>query len=463
MRINADTILLYQESRIYSNNSLFIYNGKFVINWNNSFYPIFYYRNNNVEVLTPNYSHLFNLNLPLSVNYNSIKEFIIFNTTLKDNTFHNEVNRLFGVKNIILQKDSIQLDKHKENEIINNIFDIFNENIKKIIGQTDNDIHGIFLSGGNESRINAAIGNHYNLNRKFITWGHPKDKEFIIASNIARKSKVEHINIRPNLAELPYKDFFEKTGFLSNIQYAYRHQNVKLAFEKLKIDHLWSGWGDTTGYIPINQSTEFFNDIFWNYTKEQTINSPFWNKDFLSSYEMDVLNIPPQKDRYNFLGFLFRFYHKEIAPHIYGQVFAAENMLGNVITPWFYNKLYKSIFSLESKQPSLYLNKTTRVLWKNNLYTKIIAQYDTKLNYMKNAKNYYPFLFSDYIKYGGLPVAYFLQKFKNDKTQYFDPVEDRLFIKSELQKIINSENILVNKNNLKKFVKSGMEVYNGSI
>ena len=356
---------------------------------------------------------------------------------MKSNTLHNEVERIFGIKNIIFKRGHLSFVYTEKNNVENNTFDVFNKNIKTLINLTNGGRHGIFLSGGNESRINAAVSNHYNLSRKFVTWGHPKNKEYIIASNIAKKSRVEHFNIRPNVSELPYKDFLKKTGFLSNMQYAHRYQNVKMAFEQLEIDHLWTGWGDTTGYISINQSTEFFNSIFWSYTKDQKLCSPLWNKDFLSSYMINNFDIHKQKNKNLFLKNVFNFYHNTIAPRVYGQVLSAENLLGSIIAPWFNHTLYKSIISEETKTPSLYLYKKNRVIWKNNLYTKIIAQYDPKLNYLKNAKNYYPFLFNDYLQYLGLPLAYLLTKTANTTNSYFDPVEDKDFIKNELIKLVD--------------------------
>lgn len=450
----SNSVIYYLENSVHSHCTLKNSSNVTNINWFNSFYPLFYYENKDCTILTSNFSHFFSLNLSLSINQNGIKEFIIFNTTLGKNTFFNEVERIFGINKIIIKKDEVNFQFFKENELNLNLLSVFNNNINYIINQTSSDNHGIFLSGGNESRINAAIANHYQLERKYITWGHPDNKENIIASKISKKSNVKHINIRPQASELPYREFLNKTGFLSNMQYAYRYQAVKMSFAQLGIDHLWTGWGDITGYIPINFGTEFFNNTFWYYTNNYDLQSSLFNKDFISSYNIDSFNIPKQNRKIKFLKFLFHFFHKQIAPRIYGQVLSAENTSGHIIAPWFSSKLYECIIQEESVDHFLYLRKRNRVMWKNNLYANLIDNYDSRLNYIKNAKNYYPFLFKDYFKPIGLPVAFLLTKMWKKSGNLFDPVENINFIRSELIKCMDYDIDYFVKNEIQNKIKN---------
>lgn len=442
--IDSGTVLFYQGSSLSSYSFFCTISGDYILKCENAFYPVFYHKSKQLIAITPDYSLLNVLNLPLDINYTAIKEFVVFNTPLKTGSFNNIVERLFGIREITINHADINISYIKENIERSSLLNTFGNNIKGIINNTFSDKHGVFLSGGNESRINAAISNHYNLDRNFITWGHPEDIEFIIASKIAKEKKIGHINIRPVAADLPYREYLEKTGYLSNMQYAYRYQSVKSVYEQYAFNHLWTGWGEVNGFIKENSPTEFFNQAFWDYIKLQTINNSFWSKDFLLSTKLNSLEVLQKRDKREFLYILFRFFQKEIAPRIYGQVLSAESTICNIIAPWFDRKIYESIFHQQERNSNLFLSRSSRVKWKNNIYTNLLNKYDPALNNFKNSKNYYPFLFSDSLKHIGLPIAYLLTKTSKKRQRFFDPMENTEFMKRELENCLESRRMIFN-------------------
>lgn len=436
--LNKNTILIYKLSHVYSHCALNNYNDKFEIQWANSFYPLFHYKSAKCEIVTPNYAHLFNLNLLMNVNQNSIREFIIFNTTLHTNTFHNEIKRLFGVKTIIIDKDEIDFQFAEKVQDEKPILKLIKDKITSVYDNIKSDKHGVFLSGGYESRINVSVSNYYNLDRFFVTWGHPQDKEFKIAARIAKKLNVRHYNIRPNASALPYKELLNKTGFLANMQYAYRYEAVKSVFKKLKADILWTGWGDINGYPTMYQPSELFSSYYLGLYKGEKLYPVGWNKDWLEDFASkgsvisEEIKASPAKKTF------FKLKQNIFAPYIFGQVLAAEQTLGTVIAPWFDYHVYSAIQDLEEKNSKLYLDKKCRVLWKGRLYYRLLQKYDNRLNYIKNSKGFYPFLFSSLLLPFALPMGYMLKKKEERKRYPFDPVENKNLIIQELTKILDS-------------------------
>lgn len=453
LKINPNTIILLKKSNVISHCSLKIDNETFLIQWYNSLYPLFEYKNKYLTIITPNYSNFYKLSLTLNLRASAIHEFIVFNTLLHKTTFHKEVKRIFYIKTITIGNERISYITAKNKSSDRLLTNTFNNIINYKIGNTNLDRHSIFLSGGNESRINAAISNFYNLNRKFITWGHPKNREFHIASKIAQKSKIQHVNIRPEVLQLPYREFLEKTGFLSNMQYAYRYQAVKMVFDEIGSDHLWTGWGDILGYLPLYKPTEFFNSIFWRYIKTKTLHAPFWDENFISSFELvNTVNLH-HKSKKQLKKNILDFFYEEIAPRIYGQVLSAENTIGHIVAPWFNIELYEIISSLKEKYNSaLYLKKYNFVLRKNSTYANLIAHYDSRLNFIVNSKNYYSFLFQDSIKYFGLPISYFLTKTSNKSDNSFDSIFNVHFIKKELFNVLDSNFHYFNKKEIQRLI-----------
>lgn len=462
--INDRTAIYYIEARGKLSHNLYINSEVIEIKLQNPLFPVYIYNGPGIQIISSNYKFYFDTNLHLQVDELGILEFIIFNTTLEKNTIHKEIRRLFKVESIKVNNCDVIFKYCTNKNYSVGIKELFFKNIDYHVSKTQQDKHGFFLSGGNESRINVGVGNFFNLNRKYITWGNELDEEFYIASKIAQKSKIEHIGINPDVKEIPYDEFLSNCGFLSNMIYGFRYYNVKFSFDQYGFDHIWTGWGDNTGYIPLNQPTEFFSDIFWDYTLKKTLSSEYWNTEFLNSYDISRIGIQDQTQGDQiFKEYIFRFYSSEIAPRIYGQVLNAESKLGNVIAPWFDYDIYEEMQNLEKRQQSLFKSKISRVIWKNNLYYNILRKYHNRLNYSMNSKHYYPILFSDRIKYIGLGISFFLSKTIRARPNFLNPIFDSEYVENELTKILDSPTELFNIEEVEKLLGSKNEFKSKSL
>lgn len=452
--ISPNIMLYYEKSDKFSFFSLLMDDKRIELQWNNPYFPIFKYSDKNFSIVTNVYKIYFDLKLRLTINQNNLIEFILFNTTTGNATFHNEVERVFNINKIIIDENQIKYDFVDEKLNGKTIIDIYQNQVEKIITNTLHFKHGIFLSGGGESRINAAIAQYYGLQKEFITWGHPKDKEYIIASKIANKLNTTHRNIRPNLVNLPYKELLLKTGFLVNMQYAYRYSVVKQLFEIYNYDLIWTGWGDINGYPVCYQPSELFSDYYLGlyYGKKRL---PIgWNIDWLKNDELEYNEIVEQIKENPSLSTFFSIKEKILAPRIYGSVLGSENTLGSIIAPWFNSDIYSAVENEENLNPKIIRSKLFRTLWKNELYYQLIKFYCPSLNYIKNAKGYYPWMIQRKTGLAGIFVSALLKKWHSRKAYPFDETEDRSFIKSELEKILDANIELFDKKGIKKIIEN---------
>lgn len=435
---------------------------KIKVKCGNPFFPIFSYQNNNQIIITPNYEHILNLKLHLLINETGIQEFILFNTPLQNHTFHKDVERLFDIDTLIIENNEIKFIKCiKENEENHSLKITFKRRIENIIPDIKEFKHGIFLSGGGESRINAAIGHYYNLNKDFITWGHPQDKEYIIASRIAEKQKTPHFIIRPDVYNLPYRDLLYKTGFLSNMQYSYRYDVLKKIVEKHKYDIIWSGWGDLNGYPTMYQPSELFTDFYLNLYKGEKQYPKGWNHNWLASYKLKNNKLYDHITHSSTIETFFEIKQKELAPRIFSQVLAAENQLITVISPWFSPQIYYAVHQEEMNNTALIRNKKARTIWKGELYYRLLKDYCPSLNNIIHSKGYYPWMVQKKHGLVGLALAAIMKKSMSYKQFPFDPVEDKGFLKKELFNIAESNNTIFDKQEILKVV-SNSNLWNGN-
>lgn len=435
---------------------------KIIVTWGNLFFPIFLYQNNNQTIITPNYEHILNLNPYLSINETGIQEFILFNTPLQNHTFHKEVERLLNIDTLIIENNEIKFKKYKkENKKNHSLKNTFQERIENIIPDIKELKHGIFLSGGGESRINAAIGHYYNLQRDYITWGHPQDKEYIIASRIAEKQKTPHIIIRPDVYNLPYRDLLYKTGFLSNMQYSYRYDVLKEIVEKHKYDIIWTGWGDINGYPAIYQPTELFSAFYLGLYQGKRCCPKGWNRDWLEAYPIEENEIFTKISNSPTLKTFFEIERNILAPRIYGQVLSLENLIVPVFAPWFSPEIYEAVGKEKRRNNKLINDKKARVLWKGELYHQLIKKYAPELNRVIHAKGYYPWMVRKETGLLGLALATTMKYIMNNMKYPFDPVDDKIFLVIELKKVLDSSYSFFDKSGIEKIIKESA-YWNGS-
>lgn len=435
---------------------------KIKVKWGNPFFPIFSYQNTNQIIITPNYEHILNLKLHLSINETGIQEFVLFNTPLINHTFHKEVERLFDVDTLVIENNEIKYKECiKKYEANYSLEYTFQERIENIIPDIKELKHGVFLSGGGESRINASIGHHYNLNKDFITWGHPQDKEYIIASRIAEKQKTSHINIRSNICNLPYQELLYKTGFLSNMQYSYRYNVIKKIVEKHKYDMIWTGWGDINGYPTMYQPTELFTAFYLSLYKMEKQYPKGWNHNWLASYKLKNNKLYDNITQSPTIETFFEINQKELAPRIFGQLLAAESQIIPVFAPWFSPQIYYAVHQEEMNNSTLIKNKKARTIWKGELYYRLLKNYCPSLNNIIHSKGYYPWMVQKKQGFVGLAIAGLMKKSMSYKQFPFDPVEDKGFLKKELLNIVESNNTIFDKQEIRE-IASNSDFWNGN-
>ncbi len=462
-KIFFDSITIYYKNASqFSFLDIIHFGNQIEINLNNSFFPVFLYQNNNQIIITPNYEHFINLKLHLSINETGIQEFILFNTPLQNHTFHKEVKRLFNIDALIIENNEIKFKKHKkENEENRSLGKTFQGIIEKIIPDIKELKHGIFLSGGGESRINAAIGHYFNLNKDFITWGHSQNKEYVIASRIAEKQKTPHLNIRPAVYNLPYRNLLYKTGFLSNMQYSYRYDVLKEIVKKHKYDIIWTGWGDINGYPTMYQPSELFTDFYLGLYKGAKLYPKGWNHEWLKSYKLNNNKLynhiikSPTTETFSIIK------KEELAPRIFGQVLSTENLIMPVFAPWFSPEMYTAVEREENFNPKLITDKKSRVLWKGEVYYQLIRKYAPELNKIIHSKGYYPWMVRKETGLIGLALATTMKHLMNKMKYPFDPVDDKIFLVIELKKILDSSNSFFDKSVIEKIIKEST-YWNGS-
>lgn len=407
---------------------------------NNSFTPLFLYKTSLIEILTSDFNFLVNLCKQCAIDFDGLREFILYNTPLGGRTFFKCVERVYNVACVSYDIGSESFifvnDKVDDNSSSIALKDLFHERVGRIAEQCDNLHHAIFLSGGYESRINAAVASFFNLNATFITWGHPNDKEYIISDQIANYLTKEHINIRPDLKKLPYYEYALKTGFISNIQYAYRYQIVKLVKETLNADILWTGWGDINGMSLSKSPNELFTSWFLGQVNDRLSYPKGWNKNWLLSGSVSLFPFVIDKKRPT--ADILDINRNLFSPLIFGQVLALENSVIPVFAPWHHPTIFSAIGRMEKDDKRLVKSKYQRVLFKGSMYYKLLNQYDDHLNYIPLSKGFHPFWFSPKFGVLGPALAGLQSKLIRNHSCPFDPIEDLNFLKKELHEILDS-------------------------
>ena len=453
-RIDEHTIVWYQENKVFSTFCLKWRDRTFELECDNSFYPLFHYKSDKTEILTPNYANIFKLKLPLSVNDEGIREFILFNTSLKNNTFHNEAKRITGIKRIVLANGKLTFHFHSQSLSEKYVKDEFLEKIDSLIATYKHNFHGLFLSGGSESRINAAIAQAYQLEKEFISWGHPEDKEYLIAKYISDRFKTRLHNIRLDSRQLPYDEILQKSGYLVNMQYAYRYAAVKHLFENFSYEVIWTGWGDINGYPVRYQPSELFSGYYLGLYKGEKKYPLGWSREWLEDHIRNGNEIEEHIQVDSGSHTFFELKTKVFAPAIFGAVLGMENTLGTVVAPWFSPEMYAAVQYEEKQNPKLITHKIWRIRWKNGLYYQLLKKYCPELNYIRNAKGYYPWFTQSKLGIPGLFIAAIMKKWHSFKKYPFEPTEDKLFIKNELLKILDGNLEMFNKQEIETIVKS---------
>ena len=201
------------------------------------------------------------------------------------------------------------------------------------------------------------------------------------------------------------------------------------------------------------QPSELFSDYYLGLYDGEDRCPAGWNKDWLKEftqhekYISEKIKANPDKSPF------FELKDNLFAPHIFGQVLSIENTLGSVYAPWFHPDIYAAIQYEEKQNKKIVNHKLWRTLWKNELYFDLIKRYCPELNYIKNSKGYYPWMVSKLFGFAGLFLASRLKKLESRKKYPFDPVEDRIFIKEELERIVEEGGEIFEKKDLYNIIR----------
>ncbi|MGC9374932.1 MAG: hypothetical protein ACP5DQ_07825 [Bacteroidales bacterium] len=426
-----------------------------ILKQENPFMPVYFYSKKDVNIISPNYEHLFNLTPQLSINNKGIIEFVLFHTPQMNNTFHEDVKRMIGVKMILIEENKkIRFEYYKEKETKLSLKETFSNKASRFFIPLTDKSNAIFLSGGGESRINAAGAQAYNIKKDFVTWGHPENIEYKIAGKIAGKLNTKHISIRPEISTLPYKELLERTGFLANLQYAYRYAVFKSLFNEYGYDAVWTGWGDINGYPMMHQPSELFSEYYLGLYEGKEVFPKGWNREWLRDTHNKPDSVITRIRESPNLQTFFDLKREWLAPVIFGQILSLENLVGPVISPWFHPDIYSAVEQAEKRNPKLIHHKIWRTIWKNDLYFKLIKQYCPGLNYIKNSKGYYPWMVQKKTGLLGLLVAGFLKKWFSEETYPIDPVENKTFMVNELKRIESESHEIFSREEIQQIIKT---------
>ena len=116
--IDKEIHFFLKPAKIFSNWSFEGKPDKIEIHCSNTFLPFFSYTMNDFKLITPNYAHIYELAPYLEINYDGIREFILFNTSLGANTFNKGVNRIFGVDTIRIENKIVKFEKNNSGNVV---------------------------------------------------------------------------------------------------------------------------------------------------------------------------------------------------------------------------------------------------------------------------------------------------------------------------------------------------------
>ncbi len=191
---------------------------------------------------------------------------------------------------------------------------------------------------------------------------------------------------------MPYNELLLKSGYLANMQFAYRYSVVKKLFEDYGYDCVWTGWGDINGYPYTRRPSELFTDYYLGLYKNETRLPTGWNKEFLKDFLFSADSLGDKVKTDKSKKTFFEIKSKILSPAIFGQVLSVENTLGFVLSPWFQPDIYHAIEREEFEDKKIVTSKKWRTIWKNELYFQLVKYYCPKLNYIRNTKGYYPLM-----------------------------------------------------------------------
>lgn len=458
--INSDLIIEIDSQKLIQKNS-------FSLQWH-PYYPIYIFKDGFDWILSNNIRFLKNQIRNTTINETALLEFIYFNTPLEKNTIYNEIISKIGVEYININIPNKSFDFYNYNyHFKNSLLDDFDQNCQSCYSLFQNKNIASFLSGGGESRINAAFLESKGSNATYFTWGHPKDIEFQIASKIIEKlDNQKLINLRiapPSRAE--YFEYASETGFLSNLQYTYRIKIIKKIINFDVFDSLWTGWGDINGYPSLNYESEMFTNSIIGLINGELKKPIGFSTDWLKSINIEDTQIGRLLSKQKQEKDIFQIKRELLAPRIFGTVIGYENNFISICAPWFYPNIYQKIKYEENSNKKLVVSKLTRTKWKGNLYFQLVNKYFSKLNYLKNSKGYYPILLNKQFGNLGLALSFLLKTQVKTKLHQYDKTESNEFIKRELESIIflndnrfdndYIKSLLYKTNNL-----SGTEIFN---
>lgn len=425
---------IYIKKTQFSYESLSLSPGRYKIRRDIPEYPIFYFQKSNSFAISPDFSIIFSvLSNCFEIDDIAIQEFILFNTPLEGKTIIKNVSRVFNISVIEFTNNKIGLiQKFEEPET--DVFKKFKERVQDFCLKNVHVNKAILLSGGKESRINAAIAKKYSMPCFFISWGEKDDEENRVAKKISKMLKLNHKTLQITPRGIDYDNFLIKSGFLLNLKYAFRYSIIESIKKRYCIDEIWTGWGDISGFVRMTNISEFSTKFYVNLFNGDIIRPEGWSCDYLgdirkSEFVQEILNKPVREK-------FVRNKYLIIGPAIYGGVLAAENTVLPIWAPWFSNEIYQAIMQSEKSNQNLLYKRAERTLWKNQLYYKLINHFHHNLNRIKYSDGPYPWMLRSKI---GLPFAFIMKKMSSKNRNLHNVNESKIWIINELKKVIEEK------------------------
>jgi hypothetical protein len=190
-----------------------------LINDSYGVYPLFYIMENSNFILSNDMDGILNLKNNYKLNLLGIYDYFLFNYTLRDRTFVNEIHRIEGSSYLSFGNETFSIKK--SNNDIDELSQYYDDEInihEMTVRLTDHIISNLKvnrktvlpLTGGFDSKIILSILLANNIKPYTFTFGNTNSPDFLAALSIAKKFNLLHQSIEFNDTSSSYFVFYLK-------------------------------------------------------------------------------------------------------------------------------------------------------------------------------------------------------------------------------------------------------------
>lgn len=188
-----------------------------LINDSYGVYPLFYTMGNSYYLLSNDMDGILNLKNNYKLNLLGIYDYFLFNYTIRNRTFINEIHRIEGSSYLSFSNESFSVKKSISN--IDKLLQNNNDNItinEMILRLTNHIISNLEvnknivlpLTGGFDSKVILSILLANNIKPYTFTFGNTNSPDYIAALSIAKKFNLSHQSINFNDTSASYFVFY---------------------------------------------------------------------------------------------------------------------------------------------------------------------------------------------------------------------------------------------------------------